>query len=127
MAVLQGPSSIKCVKSLFLIQRSKSLTLSKPRSFFVNLDHKKGPKYFKERFPYLIVLKREAQYIFRLSSQIWLVPWGGGEKLFITINCKLKKKSVKKIATSMALTLRESRSCQVFHLCNFLFGFVFTA
>ena len=41
-------------EAFFVFELLMLLTL---RSFFVNLDHKNGPKYVRECFPYLIVLK----------------------------------------------------------------------
>ena len=48
---MQVPSSIKCVKSLFPIQRLKALTLSKPRSLFCQFGPQKRPKIFQRMFP----------------------------------------------------------------------------
>ena len=97
MTVLAAPSSIKCVKSLFLIRRLKVLTLSIPRSSFVNLDHKKGPRYFRECFPYLIVLKRgrvksEFLKLYRFSLSPFRLKRSCkyfGSRLFLALNASL--------------------------------------
>ena len=41
------------------MQRLKALKLFLSRSLFVSLDHKKGPRYFRECFLCFTVLKRD--------------------------------------------------------------------